>query len=443
MIKAATRIILIVAFACIRVCAAETNGASQQIDLAAVLRLAGAQNRDVQIARERVAEAHANLDAATWQFFPWIAPGVAYRAHDNAIQDVAGQVVNVHKDAFTVGPTIIAQLDLGDAIYKRLAAIQLAKAAEHASAAEQAEATFVAASAYFELSRAQASIETIQESVRLAEDYARQLESAVDAGVSFKGDALRARTQAERNKIALRQAQEQRATASARLAQVLHLNSPVELSPRMEEFVPITLTETNVALEALVQRALVARPELRQSEATVKAADEVRTGAKYGPLMPTLGAQAFVGGLGGGNETSYRGLSESEDYQVTATWRLGPGGLFDRTRVRGAEARLNAARYASEKLRDEVVRQVVEAFNKTQSETDKLAMTKRAVAAAEQSYRLARERKESAVGNAFETIFAEQEFTQLRQDYVSSIADFNKAQYQLLRATGQTGAPKP
>jgi len=55
------------------------------------------------------------------------------------------------------------------------------------------------------------------------------------------------------------------------------------------------------------------------------------------------------------------------------------------------------------------VRQVVEAFTRAQSESDKLAMNKRALGAAEESYRLARGRQESAISSAFETIFAEQE----------------------------------
>ena len=415
---------------------AQTN-TNVVIDLPTTLRLAGAQNRDVLIARERLAEARANADATTWQFFPWIGPGVAYRAHENAIQDVGGKIVDVHREAYSVGPTVTAQVDLGDVIYKRLAAIQIAKAAEHGAEAQAADASFAAANAYFELSRAQALIGVTEESVRLANDFARQVESGVEAGVSFKGDALRARTQAERNKLALRQAQGDRRVASARLTQLLHLDSQVELLPRLEDFAPITLTETNLALDALVGRALAARPELRQSDALLKAASEVKSGAKYGPLLPTVGAQVFAGGLGGGNQTSNRGLSESEDYQVTATWRIGPGGIFDRTRIRGAEARWNATHYEAEKVRDEIVRQVVEGFTRTQAEADKLEIAKRAVAAAEQAYRLARGRQEAAVSSAFETIFAEQEYTRLRQDYVTSIAEYNKAQCLLVRAIGQ------
>jgi len=45
------------------------------IDLPAALRLANAQNLDIQIARERLKEAKANHESAVEQFFPWISPG--------------------------------------------------------------------------------------------------------------------------------------------------------------------------------------------------------------------------------------------------------------------------------------------------------------------------------------------------------------------------------
>src|SRR6266568_2296020 len=76
------------------------------IDLPTALRLAGAQNLDIQIARQRLLEAKANYESTLWLFFPWLSPGVSYRRHDNLIQDVGGQVIDVHKESYTVGPSI-------------------------------------------------------------------------------------------------------------------------------------------------------------------------------------------------------------------------------------------------------------------------------------------------------------------------------------------------
>src|SRR6266851_3444502 len=103
--------------------AANTNK-SYAIDLPTVLRLADAQNLDIQIARERLKEAKANQEGATEQFFPWVSPGAAYRRHEGRIQAVDGAIFDAEKQAYAVGGTLTAQMDLGDAIYHSLAAKQ-------------------------------------------------------------------------------------------------------------------------------------------------------------------------------------------------------------------------------------------------------------------------------------------------------------------------------
>jgi len=418
----------------------ETNDV-HLIDLATALRLAGAQNLDIQLAREKLAEARANNEGATWKFFPWLAPGLAYRGHDNRVQNVEGKVIDVYRDSYQLGGAFIAQLDVGDAIYGKLAARQLARAAEHGVEAQRQETVFLAATGYFDLARAQAAVGVAREATRISADYLEQVERAVEAGVAFKGDALRVRTQLERNRLTLRQAQEQQRLAGVRLAQTVRLDPTVELLAKEEELTPLTLVSAKTTLGALVTQALAARPELQQSRSLVQAATDTRKGTMYGPLVPTVGAQAFLGGLGGGNNSTYRGLGESEDYQVTLGWRIGPGGLFDRSRVRAAEARLRTAQLTGEKLRDEIIRQVVDGFTRAQSTTDQLETTRRALAAAEEAFRLARERKEFGVGMVLETIQAEQELTRLRSDYANTVGELNKAQYLLLRAVGDASGP--
>src|SRR5882724_4078374 len=88
------------------------------IDLPTALRLAGARNLDIQIAREKQKESVANFDLALEQLFPWRWAGVTYRRHDNLLQDVQGNIITVHKwtEAPGVAPTL--QVDLGDALYK-------------------------------------------------------------------------------------------------------------------------------------------------------------------------------------------------------------------------------------------------------------------------------------------------------------------------------------
>ena len=419
-----------------------TSGAADStnahpIDLPTALRLAGGQNLDVKIARERLAEAKANHSAALAQFFPWLAPGVTYRQHDDKLQDVAGNIIDVNKYSYAPGATLAAQVDIGDALYKTLAARQLANAANHALEAQRQDSVLAAAQGYFDLSLAQAAVGVAKESLQINADYEAQIQHALSAGIAFKGEALRVTVQKERSQLAVRQAIEQQRTAAARLAQVLRLDPVVELVPQDSDLSPLTLIETNAALDSLVQQGLALRPELKQSRSFLAAATDAKSGATYGPLIPSLGAQGFFGGLGGGRSGVPDTFGPQEDYFIGATWRIGPGGLGDFTRIRASESRLKAAELSVEKLRDDITRQIVEAVIRWQSLGDQLATAQRALAAAEEGLRLAQQRKEFAVGIVLENIQAEQDLTRARLEYLKAIAQFNQAQYVLRKATGK------
>src|SRR5580765_1289226 len=109
-----------------------TSTNTYAIDLPAALQLAGAQSLDVKIARERLAEARASHAGTLAQFFPWISPGAAYRQHYGKLQDVSGNILDVNKYSYAPGATLNAQVDVGDAVYKSLAAKQLVRAADQA-----------------------------------------------------------------------------------------------------------------------------------------------------------------------------------------------------------------------------------------------------------------------------------------------------------------------
>jgi outer membrane protein TolC len=432
---AATCFALLLATVCI---AAEPH----PIDLPTALQLAGAQNLDIQIAREKLAEAKANHESARLQFFPWLSPGAGYRKHEGRIQAVDGPVFDASKQSYNVGGTLTAQVDIGDALYKTLAARQLVNASNHALDAQRQGTILAAAQGYFDLAKAQAAVGVAQEAVRISQDYENQLQRAVEAGIALKGDELRVRVQTERNQLALRQAQEQQRIASARLAQTLRLDPKVELVARDSDLAPLSLVKGDATLDALVGQAYASRPELRQSQALTQAARETKDGTIYGPMIPTVGAQAFAGGLGGGTGGSTGNFGDSQDYFAGLSWRIGPGGLGDFGRIRAADARLKQSQLVGEKLRDEITRQVVEAHTRVQSQADQLATAKKSLTTAEQNLRLSRERKQFGVANVLENILAEQELTRTRNDYFSAVAEFNKAQYALGWATGSATAKK-
>lgn len=412
------------------------------IDLPAVLQLAGAQNLDVQVAREKLAEARALHESTLLQFFPWLSVGAAYGRHDGQIQATEGDLLTVSRqDTYAPGATLTGRWELGEAIYRKLAAKQVERAADFALEAQRQASITASAQGYFDLVLAQAAVGVAEEAVQIATGYEAQVRSAVEAGVAFKGDALRVSVQAERNRLALRQAEEQQRVTAARLAETLHLDSSIVIVGRDADLSPLTLIKPDASLESLVQQALLAAPELKQSQALLEAAHENRNAAVYGPWVPTITAEAYLGGFGGGRNGDTGDFGDREDYFVGLGWRIGQGGLLDLPRQRVAEARLSSAAHLLDKARDQIIRRVVEAFTQLQSQSEQIDTARTGLSAAEEGLQLAQQRQEFGVGIVLENILAEQDLTRARDEYLGAIAELNKAQYGLLDAIGALPVP--
>ena len=416
---------------------AEGTNQVYPIDLPTALRLAGAQNLDVQIARERLNEAQAASQSAMEQFFPWITPGITYHRRDGVAQSVpSGIISDAHFQSYAPGVSLSAQLVLGDALYNSLAAKQIVRASDQALTAQRQDSALNAAQGYFDLAGAKALVEVAGQALKTSQDYQQQLHDAVAAGIAFKGDELRIQTQTKQYQIILRQAAEHQRLAAVGLARVLHLDSRVELVPQDNGLLKLTLLEPGTAPDALLDQALRLRPELKQSEALVRAAHETRNGAIYGPWIPTLYAQIFGGGLGGGPDSGPSNFGAEGDYLVGLSWRIGPGGLFDPGRIHATKARLAATQWGDAKLKDEVSAQVIVGLARIQSLSDQIGLTEEKLKAASETLRLTRERKQYGIGIVLEDLQAQQDLERARSDYVNVLADYNKAQYALSRAIG-------
>lgn len=146
----------------------------QSVNLAGVMRLAGARNLDIRIADARLAEAWAQHEAVRMQFLPYLTPGIAFRRHEGNIQTVDGQIIDADKQSLGLGVGVTLEVELGEAYYKALTTKKLAGAAEHAVEVQRRESIWQAVSAYLELVRCKAAVRVAANAVGIAEDYARQ-----------------------------------------------------------------------------------------------------------------------------------------------------------------------------------------------------------------------------------------------------------------------------
>jgi outer membrane protein TolC len=416
--------------------------AGEIVSLGAAMRLAGASNRDVLLAEQRLAEARARHESARLQFFPTLTPGFAVRGHSGRAQAVDGTIIEADKQSLSLGAAVTLQLELGEAYYNVLAARRLANAAQYSVEAQRQESVWQAVSGYLDLVQATASVEVERETLGIADNFYKQISAAASAGLAAKADENRAAAQAARSRVALRQAQESLRITAARLAQQLGLSPLINLTPKESSPSPVAATFSKSSAARLSDLALTHRPEIGMTDEQLAAALTASAAARYAPYIPAVRADVSGGGLGGGvRGDGFDRFSDTADYGISLTWRIGPGGLFDPSRRHLADARSEAIRIERDKLHDEIVRQVVEALEKSRSLSDQLIGARELLTAANATLKLQSDRKEFGIGTVLEHIEAQKDLATARLEYVRIVSGYNKAQFLLNRATGMKQEP--
>jgi len=414
---------------------ATASAAPMHVDLPTVMKLAGANNDEIELARVKHAESIAESKLAWQRFWPTLSLGVGYRGHEGRIQDVAGAIFDARKQQYTVGTAVVIDWSPGDLYYSALAAKQKAIAAEQLAEKSRRDIVMEATARYFDLLATEASVVILEDDLRLTQDYEKQIGGAVTAGTAFRADLLRVKTQVSRAKLTIRQHQEKRDLAAAALAETLRLPPETELRPAKADLVPVRLNGKK-GVASMLTDAVQNRPELKAASAANSAATSERDRARIAPLIPSVQAGYNFGGLGGGFAGDMGNFGDSQDFYAGLGWKIGPGGLFDKQRQVIAGAREEATVLQAGQIKAAIGREVVEAAAKSQSAHDQIAINDEAVTAAEEMAKLAKERQASQLGVVLEYLLAREELTRARQSRVMAVTDFNKAQHELKRAIG-------
>ena len=409
---------------------------AETIDLATALRLSGANNLDVELAKNTVRQAEAKHAETRNKFFPWFTVGAGYRRLDGNTQDTPGNISDVSKQSYQGGVGVVGEVRIGEAIYQNLSAKQRAMAAGHALESVRRNLYNEVSATYFDLLKAQAAMRVSEQSKSLAADYETQVTAAVAAGVAFEADQYRAQAQSLRHDLATRKALEDIQLASAKLCELLRLPNGLDLRGTDAELVPLDFIKPDTTLSTQVRRALDLRPELRSREAMLEAARLDTEATVKAPLIPDLSLRATTGGLGGGKNGSTGDFDDSSEVIVGIGWRFGPGGIFDHARTATAQTLQDQESVLLEKARLRITREVLEAMAKVRSIDTRLATTHKLLEATEKTYQLSRDRGATGVGGVLETLRAEEDLSFARLAYFDLVAEYNKAQAALRHASG-------
>ncbi len=435
----------------------------EPIDWLTVIRLSGARDLDIGIAREHVGMALAELQESRTLLLPSLYYGPNWIRHDGQAQLIDGKVMPISKSSLFVGSTAAGGSGIGgpipaggpaqvggltsiirfsDAIFEPMAKKQLLEARRAGVMVAEQDALLKASETYLKLQGAAGRLAIAREAASLSENLARLTRSFFEAGSGLEADYRRSLTERDRRRqeIELRVAELE--TVSAELTRALRLNQAAILAPIEPPELRIELVSPHVPLEELIPIGLTYRPELAQSQAIVQATLARLRQAKLRPLVPSLAFRYSGGGFGGGPNGFFGDFGGRSDADINLYWQLQGLGFADRAMMRRSEAENRAAMLELMKVQDQVAAEVAAAHRQLLATIRRREFAERAIPDAQASVRENFQAIREGAGirggiRAIETLQPIQALAQAETDLLEAVIAENVAQVRLFHAVGQ------
>jgi len=407
------------------------------LTLREAMTLAAQQNQQLRVAAFEAAVARAQLAQARAATAPQVNAQASYtRTKEQAPTTLVlgGFPVTLpasSPDLYDARIILQYPLYTGGRLEAQIALAEAnARGAEATLARLAQQVVFGVRQAYYQLLLARLGLEVAERSVAQAAETLRVARARVAAGASPRFDEV----QAEVALASARQSQVRARNGIAQASQALAALLNLPLTTPLVPVDPFTVRPVRDPVEALVARALAARPEFAELQARQAAARAGIQLAESGG-KPTLALQA----TGTYNNTTglFAGQSGTANWSITlaATMNLFDGGIT-RERVREAQLRLEQLRAMEAQQRQAVELEVRQAYLALQSAAEELAGADALIAQAQEALRIATVRFQAGVGTNLEVLSALTAASQAEAAKGQALFNYNLARATLERAVG-------
>lgn len=439
------------------------------IDLSSALQLAGVQNPEMLLARERVVEAVAVRQLAAAQFLPNINLGTNFDNHNGPLQNSLGVIQKVNRGSLYLGlgagavgagtvtiPGLVWNGNVSDVLYGALASRQFVRQRELASQAIRNEVLLAVATAYGELLRAECKRAIAIQNRDEAAEVARVTANYAKTGQGRQADADRAATELEQRNADVIKAGAEILTASARLAELLDLDPSVRLHATDGWVLPAPIVPDPVPLNELIAIALTQRPELGSRQAAIRAALMHMRGTKLLPFAPNVILGYSAGTFGGGSNLAAEGILQPDgtilqqprfdsfagrqDFDAVLYWSVRNLGVGNLALNRLAESNVRSEQFRTIQVLDRVRSDVAKAHARTHARSAEIETAERAVQSGQRAFQEDFTRTRNREGLPIEVLDSLRLLGRGRYAYLEAIIDYNRAQFELYVALGQPPA---
>jgi outer membrane protein len=304
-----------------------------------------------------------------------------------------------------------------------------AKAQQSSERATAANVLLNVRTAFFTARARKDLVKVAEETLANQEVHLKQIQAFVEVGTRPEIDLAQARTDRANAEVTRIGAVANYQTARAQLNQAMGIEASSDFDVSNDQLPPVD--GESAPLEALVEEALKARPEVAALEAELRAQDWAITSARGG-WYPSIGLQGNLFQTGPGWDT-YKAWSWNWTAAATLNWNLFAGGAT-RAQVREAELGLESIRAQLSSLRLQVRLELEQARFAVSSALAKQVATAEALASARERLRLAEGRYLAGSGSVIEQADAQLQVTQAAAQSVGAEYELSTARAQLLQA---------
>jgi outer membrane protein TolC len=427
------------------------------INLATALRLSDARPLIVAAAQAKVWVAEAELTQAKVLWIPTLNIGFDYIRHDGGGPDFNKGILTSPSTNFFYAGVGLTGTPLGiisttDAIYEPLSARQALGARHWDIQSAKNDALLETADAYFMVHQYRGiyagALYTVERGSEVFERIAGQSRDLVPA---FEVDRAR-------NMVAdLQQqavwARQQWRVQSARLTKVLRLDPRAVVEPLEHDHLQITLIDPALALDELLPIALANRPEIAGRRALIEAAEVRVRREKARPFIPMVALNGFqtplemiqAGIFGLGPNSSLNQWTGRDDFSFQPVWQLQNIGFGNLAQIKAQRGNESLAIIDFYNAQDTVAEEVNQAQARLQSAAIRIVQADRAlrtgIITLNGSFQGMAQTSRFGdvlvpISRPQEAVYALQLLMKAFDEYYTTVAEYNRAQFELFHALG-------
>ena len=408
------------------------------LTLEQAVALALENNYAIRQARAQYEEATGQVISASAGQLPTVSLDAGYDQLDKDLLKTPAGAQMGQPESWSTGVNATQLVYAGGAVTSSIRASRSnQKAAVAAFEASVQESLLEVRTRFYSVLLAREQVGVQEQSVKLLEEELANARSRVRAGSGSPFEQLRAEVALANGQTPLIRARNAYRLAAVELLRVIGLPAAEWTADSVTG--ELTFSSQEFSLEALLESAHENRPEIRQLENQVNAAENLVTTAKANG-RPNV---AVYGGYQVRKSQYTAEIGETVD-----GWNVGVQGswaIFDgretRGMVRQARSRLEQSRLALEETRLAIDAEVRQSHSTYIEAVELVRASQRVVEQAEESLRLARSRYGAGAGTQLDVLQTQVALTEARLNEAQALYEANVARARLERVAALAGLP--